>query len=87
MESQSSVDADYGCTYAFGYIGDFAVYGYVQEHLAVIAYDKLRGAPPTAVVLLKAFVGVRALKAFAQCVDGYDTPCFTSGHLHGPVAI
>ena len=39
MEPQPAVDADHGCTYAFGYVGDFAVYGYVQEHLAVIAYD------------------------------------------------
>ena len=69
MEPQSAVYSYYGCTYAFGYIRNFTVYGHVQEYLAVFAYDNPSRSASTVTVLFVSFVGVRALKAFTQCVD------------------
>ena len=87
MESQSTVNADYGDRTTFRQIRNFTSYGHVQKHLAVVTYDKLRSTPSTAAVLFVPLVGVRTFKAFAQRVDGDDAPCFTGGRLHGPVAV
>ena len=74
MVPQSAVDSDYGCAYVFWNVGDIAVYGYVQENLAVVAYDKSGRSATAAAVLFEASVGERTLKASAQRVDGDDAP-------------
>ena len=81
MEPQSAVYSDYGDWGTFRQIRNFTVYGHVQEHLAVIAYDKLRSTPPTVAVLLKAFVGVRKLKASNQRTDGNNSASVSTREL------